>query len=106
MSESRRSFFRNATILGAGLMSWTESLRAHKSSFAAQPPGAHQEDSAQLHSKSARAKSSAPIPMQSPDIPDLSFKLDGETKVFHLIAEPLKRKIVPWKTLDVWGYNG
>ena len=26
-------------------------------------------------------------------------------KVFHLIAEPVKRRIVPWKTLDVWGYN-
>jgi manganese oxidase len=106
MSESRRSFFRNATILGAGLMSWTESLRAHKSSSTAQPPGAHQEDSAQSRSKSARTKSSAPMLMQSPDIPDLPFTLDGGTKVFHLIAEPLKRKIVPWKTLDVWGYNG
>jgi FtsP/CotA-like multicopper oxidase with cupredoxin domain len=44
--------------------------------------------------------------MVSPDIPDLPFTMDGGTKVFRLIAEPVRRKIVPWKTLDVWGYNG
>ena len=26
--------------------------------------------------------------------------------MFRLVAEPVKRTIVPWKTLDVWGYNG
>src|SRR6516162_8031788 len=44
--------------------------------------------------------------MQSPDIADLPWTVEGETKVFRLIAQPLKRRIVPWKTLDVWGYNG
>jgi len=44
--------------------------------------------------------------MTSPDIPDLPFTMDGGIKVFHLIPEPVKRRIVPWKTLDVWGYNG
>src|SRR6266704_1119338 len=34
MSESRRSFFRNATVLGAGLMTWAEGLRAQKSAKA------------------------------------------------------------------------
>src|SRR6185369_14516235 len=106
MSESRRSFFRNATILGAGLMSWTESLRAQKSPPTPRAPGAHQDDSAQPRGKPARKSSAAPVLMQSPDISDLPFALDGGTKVFHLIAEQVKRKIVPWKTLDVWGYNG
>ena len=91
MSESRRSFFRNATILGAGLMSWGRSLCAQKSPPAKSPL----EDSA-----------GSPVPMESPDSPDLPFTMDGGVKVFHLIAEPVRRKIVPWKTLDVWGYNG
>jgi FtsP/CotA-like multicopper oxidase with cupredoxin domain len=102
MSESRRSFFRNATILGAGLMSWAESLRAEKS-----PVARAAKDSPHARAKSAAPKSSTmPVRMQSPDIPDLPFTLDGATKVFRLIAEPLKRRVVPWKTLDVWGYNG
>src|SRR5204862_6282588 len=50
--------------------------------------------------------SGPPLPMESPNIPSLPFTFDGGTKVFHLIAEPVKRRIVPWKTLDVWGYNG
>ena len=106
MSESRRSFFRNATVLGAGLMSWAGSVRAQKSSSTAPPSGAQQKDLPHPHSKSARMKSWAPEPMQSLDISDLPFTLDGGTKVFRLVAEPLKRRIVPWKTLDVWGYNG
>jgi manganese oxidase len=94
MSESRRTFFRNASILGVGLMGWADTLRAQKS-----PP--------QSRGQSARQSSSAPsIRMESPDIRDLPFALDGGTKVFHLVAQPVQRKIVPWKMLDVWGYNG
>ena len=100
MSESRRSFFRNASILGAGLMSWTESMRAQKS-----PP--HHSQGAHLPRGRISPNAGAPaVRMQSPDILDLPFTLDGETKVFRLIAQPLKRQIVPWKTLHIWGYSG
>ena len=99
MSESRRNFFRNTAILGAGLMSWAEGLRAQKTpdgKSPTPPPGGRGKE------KSA----SPPIAMTSPDIPDLPFTMDGGIKVFHLIPEPVERRIVPWKTLDVWGYNG
>ena len=98
MSESRRSFFRNAAVLGAGLMTWAEGLRAQKSA----KPDANE------RTNRARAKERAgpSARMESPDIGDLPITMDGDTKVFHLIAEPVKRKIVPWKTLDIWGYNG
>ena len=43
---------------------------------------------------------------QTPDIPDLPWKMDNGVKVFHLVAEPVKRQIHPDKTIDVWGYNG
>jgi FtsP/CotA-like multicopper oxidase with cupredoxin domain len=32
--------------------------------------------------------------------------MDGAVKVFRLRAEPLQQKIVPFKMLNVWGYNG
>jgi len=44
--------------------------------------------------------------MMTPDIPELPFELDAGVKVFSLKAAPLKRKIAPFKTIDVWGYNG
>jgi manganese oxidase len=99
MSESRRSFFRNATMLGAGLMTWGESLRAQTGS---KPHDHPSKGTASVKEKPA----GPPTSMESPDIGDMPFTMDGGTKVFHLIAEQVKRKIVPWKTLDVWGYNG
>ena len=80
-------------------MSWAEALQAQGNS----PAHAH------ARTRVAQGKGTSagsPPLMISPDIPDLPFTMDGNIKVFHLIPELVKRKIVPWKTLDVWGYNG
>jgi hypothetical protein len=47
-----------------------------------------------------------PVLVHTPDIPDLPFRMDGNVKEFHLIAEPVKQEIVPGRTADLWGYNG
>ncbi|HUS20209.1 MAG TPA: copper oxidase [Terriglobales bacterium] len=44
--------------------------------------------------------------VQTPDVPNLAFTLDNGVKVFHLVAEPVKREIFPGRVLDLWGYNG
>ena len=46
------------------------------------------------------------LPVITTDIGDLPYTMDGNTKVFHLIAEPVKQNILPGKTLDLWGFNG
>ncbi|MBV8551059.1 MAG: copper oxidase [Acidobacteriaceae bacterium] len=76
--SNRRSFFRSALGLGAGLIS-----------------------------KSAGAGSvSPPVAVQSPDLQDLPFTVDNGVKVFHLIAEPVRQQIAPNKIVDAWGFNG
>lgn len=45
-------------------------------------------------------------PVITTDVGDLAYTMDGHTKVFHLVAEVLKQKIHPDKTIDVWGFNG
>src|SRR5271155_4678476 len=55
---------------------------------------------------SDRSTGIAPIPVIAPDVKNLAFTIDNGAKVFQLIAEPVKRKIVPWKTIDCWGFNG
>ena len=45
-------------------------------------------------------------PVVTPDVPSLDFRMVDGVKEFHLIAEPVKRKIAPWKTIDCWGFNG
>jgi hypothetical protein len=50
--------------------------------------------------------SGLPVPVVTPDIADLPFKMDAGVKVFRLIAEPVKQTIVPGRTFDLWGFNG
>src|SRR5258708_29388997 len=73
------------------------------------PP--HDQNSSHPHasatiSKSTPARAHPHVPVTTPDVPDLPFTLDDSTKVFRLRAEPVKRKIAPFKTIDAWGYNG
>ena len=98
MGSSRRSFFQDAMFLGAGLLGLSTGLRAR--------PATGSADEAKRRAKEANSPPSHPLPMVSPDIPDLPFELDGGTKVFRLKAAPMRKKIAPFKTIDVWGYNG
>jgi FtsP/CotA-like multicopper oxidase with cupredoxin domain len=103
MNGTRRRFFQEAAFLGAGLFG----LSAHA-------PAESNQEADQVKRKAALARvpggatksSSPPVPMMTPDVPDLLFELDAGVKVFRLKAEPLKRKIAPFKTIAVWGYNG
>ena len=76
--KNRRSFFRNAFGLSAGILSGSKLAPAAQN----------------------------PARVETPDIADLPFTVDNGTKVFHLIAEPVKQEIAPNKTIDVWGFNG
>jgi len=112
MSGTRRRFFQDAAIFGAGLFGMSEDLQARE----------HNPDLAgdERHHRGATAGSPyrAPavraesnwkepfLPMTTPDVGDLPHELDGGVKVFKLVAEPVKRKIAPFKTIDTWGYNG
>ncbi len=93
---NRRSFLQSALGLGAGLFA-TEKLEAavpHSSAKAL---------------KADRQKDLGPafnVPVITPDIGDLAYTMDGSTKVFHLVAQVVKRQIAPDKTIDVWGFNG
>ena len=89
--NTRRSFLQRALAFGAGALSLPALATA------------------ELESASARARrtpASQPLPVVTPDIPKLPYTMDGGVKVFHLIAEPLKRELMPGRMIDVWGYNG
>lgn len=42
----------------------------------------------------------------TPNVGSLPWTMDGSTKVFHLIAEPIKREFAPGFWVNCWGYNG
>ncbi len=95
MSNSRRTFFQNAVIASAGLFGFANRLEASPQSSHPHAPNTKPKSEPRPH-----------VPVLTPDVPELPFTLDASTKVFRLRAEPIKRKIAPFKTIDAWGYNG
>jgi len=113
MSGDRRRFFQDAAFFGAGFLGLAEALRGNTQ--ASDPKTARAIEQGRHHSPYGNHKKKEPpaptgpdpyLRMTTPDLPDLPHEMDGPVKVFHLIAEPVKRKIAPFKTIDAWGYNG
>jgi FtsP/CotA-like multicopper oxidase with cupredoxin domain len=42
----------------------------------------------------------------TPDVPDLPYRLQNGVKYFELVAEPVKRELLPGLYINGWGYNG
>src|SRR5713226_5617445 len=95
---SRRTFLQTAITAVAGLGGATRLLGMNRP---------HEAGSHLVRTNAPdRMAGKAPLPVITPDVKDLPFTNDNGAKVFHLIAEPVKRKIAPWKTIDCWGFNG
>lgn len=45
-------------------------------------------------------------PVITPNVGSLSSKMEGDVKVFHLVAEPVKREFSQGFVVNCWGYNG
>ena len=91
MSGSRRRFFQDAAIFGAGLLGMSKSLEAQ----AEKPMRMDPREANHSHPPAT----GAPMPMMTPDVADLPHEMDGSVKVFRLVAEPVKRKSRRSRTL-------
>jgi manganese oxidase len=94
--NERRSFLQQVMAIGASALG-APRLVAQSSSSKASP--------AKRNHLSPEVKAGN-VPVQSPDVSDLTFTVDNGIKVFHLVAEPVKQQIAPNKTLILWGFNG
>jgi FtsP/CotA-like multicopper oxidase with cupredoxin domain len=99
MSSSRRNFFQDAMLFGAGLFGLSSRLNATTSPDS-------RDETKHRYPAATTPTARESVPMITPDVADLPFEMDGEVKVFRLKAAPTKQKIAPFKTIDVWGYNG
>ena len=57
-------------------------------------------------SAQAAAPSLPYTPVTTPNGSTLPFVVDHGVKVFHLVAEPVKRELAPGIVVNAWGYNG
>lgn len=61
---------------------------------------------AAVQSWSGRGAAEPYTPVVTPNGVTLPFVLDHGVKVFHLIAEPVRREFAPGLVVNTWGYNG
>ena len=53
-----------------------------------------------------RGPGEPPVPITSPDIPKLPWRLVDGVKEYHITCEHVRREFLPGYHMDVWGYNG
>jgi FtsP/CotA-like multicopper oxidase with cupredoxin domain len=113
MERTRRNFLQGAALLSAGMIAPRRVAGGQQQTDKEkmQMPAGMQMDHGkmQMHDETQQrmpAKETGFLPVITPDIPDLPYKVENGVKVFNLIAEPVKRQLVPFKMMEVWGYNG
>lgn len=109
MKATRRDFLRGGAFALGGILSGRALARTsqHEQHMQHMPP-TQGEKKPEGEERVASEFSSAGIalPVLTPDVPSLPFAVENGVKVFHLTAEPVKRQLLPFKTMEVWGYTG
>jgi hypothetical protein len=88
MNKGRRKFIQSAAMVGAGLAAVREAAALPQKDMKGMQdmkdmPGMEQAQH-KTPSKRARAGNSGiVVPMQTPDVPDLPFEMDGGVKIFN-----------------------
>ena len=101
--SSRRGFLQKF-LAGAGIFASAKVLSAQEMQMS--PGMAGMQMKRKRETEAPEHGHGIPVLTQTPDVPDLPFRMDGNVKEFHLIAEPVKQGIVPGRVVDLWGYNG
>src|SRR5216684_2743056 len=96
--KNRRDFLRNTFGLGAGLAAVPGMFATPRQS------GASMDMEHMGHA--TEHSSSRIISVETPDVPQLPWRMADGAKEFHLIAEPVKQELMPGKVVNLWGYNG
>lgn len=68
--------------------------------------GSGQAQAAQHEQQAPTRKELLYTPVITPNGSTLPWKLVDGVKVFHLVAEPVKREFAPGLVVECWGYNG
>ena len=95
--SSRRGFFRHI-LAGAGAIVSAKVLSAQEMDMSHGMQGMKTKGV----KKSGHADASRML-VETPDVAQLPWRMDGSVKGFHLIAQPVKQEIFPGRVIDLWG---
>lgn len=94
----RRNFLKTALTLGSAAFASAKAL-------VAQQTGDHMADMPNMYMNGSRTRHqsrfSLPVLVESPDVAQLQWRMDGNVKEFHLVAEPVKQELVPGKVANI-----
>jgi manganese oxidase len=100
MQSSRRSFLRGvASIAGAASAQTAYAQHVHP---APQP----QRPTVPAPSVLPYEFGSGIVPVVSPDVPNMPWRLENGVKVFDIRVEHVRTEFIPGRTVDGWGFNG
>jgi FtsP/CotA-like multicopper oxidase with cupredoxin domain len=103
MHSGRRSFLRGlATLTGAATAraAYGQHVHAPPSQKPAPPP------STARAAVPVHALGPGIVPVVTPDVPDMPWRMEGGVKVFDLTVEHVRTEFVPGRVVDAWGFNG
>jgi FtsP/CotA-like multicopper oxidase with cupredoxin domain len=114
VANSRRQFLRGILATSGGLLAGGATLAGQQAQPRQDAPGVERTRSAGVKGQTRAteegmvqsAAGGIALPVETPDVSNLPYKIENGVKVFNLIAEPVKRRLAPYKMMEVWGYNG
>jgi FtsP/CotA-like multicopper oxidase with cupredoxin domain len=100
MQSSRRSFLRGvASIAGAATAQTAYGQHVHEpAQKKAGPPPASPVPPGAL--------GPGVVPVVTPDVPDMPWRLENGVKVFNVAVEHVRTEFIPGRAVDAWGFNG
>ena len=103
MDNRRRNFLRGlATLAGAATAQTARAQHVHPAP-AANPDGRPPPPAAAVP---PHQLGPGVVPVVTPDIPDMPWRLEDGVKVFDIAAEHVRTEFIPGRIVDAWGFNG
>ena len=117
---SRRKFITGGSVAAAGLLganSVQAAVQEHERAHAepdGEFPRRHAGTGGPVGSATDRGKlvsgyrspADPPVPVEMPDVARLQWEEKNGVKEFHLVAEHVRREVLPNQWFDFWGFNG
>ena len=98
MNASRRSFLRGlASAAGVATAATAHAQHVHPASPAPATTPTRRVDP---------AAGRGLVPVITPDLPDMPWRMDGNVKVFDIEVGHVRTEFIPGRVVDAWGFNG
>ncbi len=106
MQYSRRSFLRGVASVAGAAGAATTAHAQHGQHVHEPAPKPVRKDSPPPSPLDPRGFGPGIVPVISPDIPDMPWRIENGVKVFNITVEHVRTEFIPGRIVDAWGFNG